>query len=134
MEGWVVMREIKFRGKRVDNGEWVYGCYFYEELTENHYIIENIDNPYTNRFFHEVYPETIGQFTGLKDKNGVEIYEGDILDCGDRIVKVEWNKKFGTWDSIFISYTDQELISSGVEVVDWKYVSEVIGNIHEVNK
>ena len=63
------MREIKFRGERVDNGEWVYGYYF--QLGSHHYIRSDIH-------VWEVHPETVGQYTGLKDKNGVEIYEDDM--------------------------------------------------------
>ena len=64
------MREIKFRGKRADNGEWIYG-----DLLRRFGMYEIYRASGTMR----VIPETVGQFTGLKDKNEVEVYEGDIL-------------------------------------------------------
>jgi len=68
------MREIKFRGKRLDNDEWVYGDLMHSFA---HDSLQRDERVYVN--VRGVAPKSVGQYTGLKDKNGREVYEGDVV-------------------------------------------------------
>lgn len=95
------MREIKFKAKRLDDNSWVFG-YFYEE-NGNTYIIENRqkESKLNRNLTYQVDPSTVCQFTGLKDCEGKEIWEGDILE-GESKSEVVYTK--GTFTISFIGY------------------------------
>ncbi|EAC6337524.1 TPA: hypothetical protein LE261_002353 [Listeria monocytogenes] len=139
------MRAIEFRGKRIDNGEWVYGnlmqfedsatFIFADErkgastLTYAHFIINNM---------HAIDEKTIGQYTVLKDKNGKKIFEGDIVAFSEDDFhvfnsQVEYFSEDG-YPAFDIKVPSTYYFDSNVfsEVsMSGLYEIEVIGNIHE---
>lgn len=144
------MREILFRAKRKDNGEWVEGYYikathhWHEHgKHEDWIVVDTIQNGgWCNvRGKYAVIPETVGQYTGLTDKNGKKIFEGDIVKTNEywcEIGVVKYGE--GTFDSGIYRYTgfyyedkdgyiDHHNLYQAKDEEDVKFV--VIGNIHD---
>lgn len=125
------MRETKFRGKRLDNGEWIEGDLL--RMLDHWFIFpdpapEGIDK-------YAVDPATVGEYTGLKDKNGKEIYEGDVIRSPLSEDKTRPHRIFyHTGNAAFMgALVDRKELCYLRLDQDWiyKFEKEVIGNIHD---
>lgn len=136
-------REIEFRGKRVDGKGWVYGYYVYRPDGKHLIYWKPFDEASQNTY-HEVIPETVGQFTELTDKNGTKIFEGDIVKWDDeskgkywRIAEVKINPSL-SFDCSGINEFNGIKNSSSHEFEYGNFYYrktekhlEIVGNIHD---
>lgn len=122
------IREILFRAKRVDNGEWVYGGYWLNSTAtrDTANIIDSDGNT------HGVIPETIGQYIGCTQKNGAKIFEGDIVlaGYGQHKCVVAWDEECARF---IYHVTDKPciIVCTSMYNKDNQSVLSVIGNIHD---
>ena len=114
-------REIMFRGKKIDSGEWIFGSYIkrWTGTRYKHYICEGL-------YEQEVDPATVGQYICLLDKNKVGIYEGDIVlnECKEKFLVI--------WDGVGFRAAlngSKKAIYTTNEY--WFMGCEIIGNIHD---
>ena len=125
------MREILFRGKKINNGEWVMG---------NLFIPDKDDTPTqicigTNiiRIPYDIIPKTVGQYTGLTDKNSKKIFEGDILSTENGTFSNTGMGYICLYKGMWVSFYGQDAL--GRDCYDELYTicntREIIGNIHD---
>ena len=152
------MREIEFKAKRVDDGVWVYGSYTAMREDDHNECFRTKPHKIYHRIWqwesgdwnmggyanYEVIPETVCQWTGLLDKQGVKIFEGDIVIFGKLFTVIKYFEKYGMFGLVgkskYRKHDENEPMGSGGSSTGYKpYVlseyyqrrMEVIGNIHD---
>ena len=136
------MREILFRGKRKDNGEWIEGSLMKitrneNECAESFYLIFQDNFSFKGTLVkavgHAVVdPETVGQYTGLKDKNGKRIFEGDVVHCIARLDEADCVVIFEDGEFRLVPTKRYATYVTGCGFHALRnFEKEVIGNIHD---
>lgn len=126
------MREILFKGKRVDNGEWTEGYFF--KSWDKVFLLWGMTGDCPN--MEEVIPETVGQFTGLTDKNGKKIFEGDIVEVSydDGTAYTTEVRAYGNTLCVDVEGEDYDYTAFDFAVDLWRAEGcefEVVDNIYD---
>lgn len=125
------MREILFRGKHTRTGEWVEGLLWKNKYRSDKFFISCFPDKDDNEEAFIVFPETVGQYTGLTDKNGKKIFEGDIVKYDDLTGII--NYFFGCYCVKTNKPDWRNRNNPAIDIVFNEYPNEikVIGNIHD---
>lgn len=125
------MREIKFRGYNPKNGHWLHG--FYLQNRGNHFVCPDEFANGNDWDDYEILPDTLGQYTGLKDKKGQEIYEGDVLCRYDIWIDTPLTVVYrdGQWIGVAHDGTWLALLQDTYSIHEVLRYIEVIGNTHD---
>ena len=137
-------REHLFRGKTISQNEWIYGGIAI--MDGRYFIVKTIMYPVDNTCSwgaYEVHPETVGEFTGLLDKDHNKIFEGDILEFAGEAVAVYWNAETFSWEAkkdtedVFTSFPNKDWHKVSLGWIDAEtaclgyMTTQIIGNVHD---